>query len=160
MKVTTKRSKVSDFKTKAGLSLVLSTIPWNDIVLARQFRKDMTQVFRQYYRGSHWLMEYIGKEVGMTSFKMIEFTVLMIYHEIYRILKNNGLSTDIQDTLYLASSMKVVITPLGNFRSIPNHETKTIFDVFDIDIKDLPSMDEVLPLKGDMYTQACHDKTN
>lgn len=147
MKVTTKRSKVSDFKTKAGLSLVLSTIPWNDIVLARQFRKDMTQVFRQYYRGSHWLMEYIGKEVGMTSFKMIEFTVLMIYHEIYRILKNNGLSTDIQDALYLASSMKVVITPLGNFRSIPNHETKTIFNVFDIDIEDLPSIDEVLPLK-------------
>ena len=134
MRISSRRDKIAEFKQNAGKALVITSgISWDEVLRARSNRNILLKIVNQYYSGSKWLLKNVGKNATITGQMFIEYLVMIIYSNIGETLRNHEIDDNIHDSLYLASSLKIVITPAGNIRSTVARDTKKLFAVFGID---------------------------
>lgn len=133
MKVSVRRDRMELFKQNAGKSLVITSgSSWDEVVRVRSSRNTLLKIVNQYYGGSKWLLRHVDRNVNITSQLFIEYLVMIIYSDIRRTLDDHGIDTSIRDSLQLTSSLKVVITSVGNTLSTVDRGTKKLFAAFGV----------------------------
>lgn len=98
IKVSVRRDALSKLRRDFGSALVLTTgSGWEEISRARTIRKDLLDSVYQYYHGSRWMMEYIGRSVVGSNHMFIEFLAIMIMSPVDRRTRKLLKAFDVDD---------------------------------------------------------------
>lgn len=134
-RVSVRRDAMAELRRNIGRALVLTTGPgWDDVSRARAIRRDLLESVYQYYRGSRWVMEHRGRGVIGYNHMFVEFLVAMMYSEVRRTLASEGFGDSVEDALYTASSLKLLVTPAGDIMSSVDRGTRKLLKAFGVDV--------------------------
>lgn len=131
LSVSVKRDAMSQFRKNAGKALILTrSSSWNDVIKARDALISINTTSEQFYKGSKWVMKYVGKKTNIEGQIFTEFIALLIYDSICKTAKSNKESLSADDILFIASTYKISSVNGKTVHSPMNQKLLKVFKMF------------------------------
>lgn len=134
LSVSVKRDAMKRFHENAGKALILTrSSSWDDIIKARETLVNINAAMEQFFKGSRWVLKYIVKGTDMEGQMFAEFVAMLIYDSILRTLRSCGDGSDVDETVFVASTYMMSIINGRTVRSNVNRKQRRLFDMFGLD---------------------------
>ena len=134
LSVSVKRNAMARFRENAGRALILTrSSSWDDVIQARETLMGINTVTGQFYKGSKWVVKYVGKDVDVESQMFVEFIALVIYDSIRRTLESCGEGPDVDEALFIASTFRKSTVNGQTVYSPMNRRLRKVFEMFELE---------------------------
>lgn len=133
IRISVVRNEMQRYRRRMETDITLATTySHEDILSMRTSRSELDNVINEYYRKSRNIFQYSGKSIPIMHQLFIEYLVIRIYYEIRKTLISSDIDLSVSDALYLASTVKITLTPEGAVLSKVDDEARTVLEAFGI----------------------------
>ena len=133
IRVSVVRNEMQRYRRRMGTGVTLTTTcSHEDVLSIRTSKSELDNVLNEYYHKSRDIFQYSGKSIPIMHQLFIEYLVIRIYNEIRKTLISSDIDLSISDALYLASTVKIVLTSEGAALNKVNDDARTVLEAFGI----------------------------